>query len=97
MRGQQRGRTDPADGQRGRVDQARSAGRDQHVGADQRRGPRPVFGQRKPAAVHRVQVSATGFLAVFSFSFIRRLWRKITPPTTRTPLPVFRRYDTAFC
>lgn len=74
MRGQQRGRPGAAHGQRGRSHQTRSAGSDQHVRADQQRGPHQVYGQREPAAVHRVQVSDT--VVVVVVVFLRRISRE---------------------
>jgi len=57
VRGQQRGRSDRAVGQRGRATQARGSGRNQRVRANQHRGQSQVHCKRQPSAVHHVQVS----------------------------------------
>lgn len=57
VRGHQRGRLDPAAGQRGRAHQARSNRRDQRVGADKQRGPGQVYRDRESIAFNPFPVS----------------------------------------
>jgi len=65
VRGQQRGRSDRAVGQRGRAHQARGAGRDQRVSAHQHRGQSQVLCKRQPSAVDHVQVRFRRTFPVF--------------------------------